>query len=281
LKRLVTAILAASLLLTVFVVAPVAAASYENCQEILGNNIHNGINIRPNGGFANTRGVRSVMYQDSRVHRCINNPATDVNNGASYWVAITPAPGNSNYGDTDAIFQVGVIYCYDSFYPGAICDDGGQNEPQFFWAEGGCNASPIAKEFDGPAPYGAIDFRVEYLGNGQLRASAYWGSGWSESASITTTTNNPETSCWTDEEMEGDIYCERWDSGDGCGDSPPNSVGATLIRYQQAVGGKWWTPGETGAGHGQLTDAQCNEETSEDFCDVVAADQVRLWTVQN
>jgi hypothetical protein len=284
---------AAALLFPV-IVAPVAAVAppiaYPNvgvCDgDIGGDNYWNGITIR-NANFTTVRGIRAKLYKDANIQRCNDTGFDDVN-GPSYWVAIVPSPGNPYYGSGQAIIQVGVIWCFEWLYPGALCDDGGEDEPQLFWASGGCgspiidapNPEPFLAQQYNAAPAGGLWFYITYLGSGDYLLEIESDSGFHAQRTV----SGGATDCWaansgTTHPVRAAVYCERLDAGDACGGAGTGGhVAARGVKIKKSVGGAWYYPGEFGYGL-PITEEQCAGSLSDSYCDVLYVDGWDMWDV--
>jgi len=263
--------------------AILAASPNGNCSNVTQQNLFSGHQMT-NLNFSSITGVKGTAYSEDALYPCINSPATDVNLGSMYWIAIVPAPGNDDCetAEINCILQIGVVQCYDALYPGDICDDGGESTEHIFWAEGGCNgASPIVKEL-GPSVSGGIRLTIDRITGGSWDMYAEDSDTNALLEEIIVLGTNPETDCWasgTGDNVSAQWYCERWDGNDGCGDDG-NKVSFINISHQNSAhNGTWYEPGEDGYGD-TLTDADCNETTSEDFCDTDQGNDIRLWTQQ-
>jgi hypothetical protein len=277
-RRIALLIACTSLILTLgaFTAAPVAAAEPNGtCSNVTQQNIFNGVKMSPIN-YSYTRGVRAVIRDEDKIWRCTG---ADVNNGAMYWIALTPTDGNGN---SSTILQIGVIKCYDTLYPGAICDDGGEGVQHIFWAFGGCNGyNPTALRI-ADAPDGPIEFQIRRAddGSGYYELGAWDYDTGTYLGGVIIHHNHSGITCWINDvgDVEPDWFCERWDGNDGCGDDGAK-ISFHGMKFQNSTGGPWIVPGDGGQGE-TLTDIDCYEQTSEDFCDMADADSMYLWTQQ-
>lgn len=269
------------------IVSPAVAATPGNCTWPGGGNYHNGITADPYN-YNTARGVRATIWSNARIAECIGpNILDDV--GASYWVALTPAPGNPSHSDTNAIMQIGVIRCEGAtFESDSPCNSGRQNTPRFFWAVGGCSYSPVPHDF-GPALGGAVTFTIYRASTGNYVLEYDNGT---QSGSKTILGTDNAIGCWltgSGTNASGQFYCERWDTNDACGGTN-DRVAFRDVLMQKSVGGTWFYPGQliNGTQYGfAITQGDCTIALSDDHCDVREDlapapgrnDDWDLWTV--
>ena len=248
-RKLVAALLCAALLLPI-IASPVAAAGEGPCENFSTYNDHVGMHLEPQGGFANVRGIRSQIFDQQDLDYCTGG--NDANHGSLYWVALTPAPGNSQYGNTAAIIQIGVIRCQNIAFN--VCT----GTPRIFWAAGGCGIVSAPTPVDlGAAPIGGITFAVRRLSGGDHWLTAVNING-TLIAEKTLLYGNDQTECWATNNgpIGSQIFCERLDRGDNCGGAGGgNPINFQDIRYQVSIGGGWSVPGPDNT-HGIYTDCR-------------------------
>lgn len=272
-KRLRLALVAAALALTSIVpsLSPVAAVGEQACNQEFHSNFHNGITVNPYN-FTTVRGVRAILWSQSRIAMC-TNPDGIHSAGPSYWVAIVPAPGNPQYGNANAILQIGVNQCIQQFTP--VCD----GQKRLFFAIGGCGGiipyTPTPQNLlTGPtlAPSSDIDFRI-FRNSGGASWTLWWNAITAgKSGSFGVSSSDEALSCWITGNVSAQYDCERWDHGDACG-SP--GVGTYVafrdMRFQKSQDGSWLYPGQvvSGVQYGfSLADSSCTQTLAEDDCNV-------------
>lgn len=202
------------------------------------------------------RGVRAIMYAPYLIDDCIDTNGLDSISGPSYWVALVSASGASN-----AILQIGVVKCMNPIRD--ACNSGSS---KLFWAYGGCNGYVPYPRLLSPTPSSGVELNVKRLSNGYYKLYA----DGVEKASIYK--GDAGISCWADTgDVDADVSCERWDSGDMCGTSL-DRVSAHGVWYQNAIGGSW--------NQTSFHSGSCQESNSETQCAILDENSAQFWTAQ-
>jgi hypothetical protein len=165
---------------------------------------------------------------------CTYNPGND---GASAWVSLTPAPGTSQHGNTDAIIQIGVIRCNSPLE--VNCSPGTH---KLFWAAAGCNASkPVAVVSTTTVSFASTGhtFTILKYANDDYKLFMD-GTQYFNTIHASDWTVN----CWAGDRTEADWYAEAADGGDQItNDNTFNGqIDFDNSRYKGSATGAWFTP---------------------------------------
>jgi hypothetical protein len=250
----------------------VEASHTRNCETpLIAINEHAGVNVPMQG--SNTRGISSDMGTVNRIEECFDSNNTDPDAGPSYWVALVPSSG----GSSSQIIQIGVIECEDVFRPSTNpCASEYNSTPRWFWAVGGCNnIGPTPRDL-GPASTASqvFNFRITRAAGGWYNLTIKDPATGNSLETVSWNSASDATDCWLPTDtVRGQVSCERWDGGDGCGEAT-NKVLGNNIHIQTSVAGTWYSS--------QLTNSWCFEDP-EMQCSVPVSNgnDAQFWTVQN
>jgi hypothetical protein len=228
-RRLGSALIATVFAASGLVASPgiAAAAPYGSC--VTGGIANYFSFVEKASGSNNLRNIKStiqVSSPTSQFRPCSWNLGND---GSSGWVAIVPGSGNPQLGNSEAILQIGLIAC-NEFWLGACSG----NSLRYFWAEGGCGASIPDPQDLGSTGTTSHVYEIRHF-------SDHWYNlkigGVTKIAFLDT--SHDDVSCWiTKNFTKGQWAFERWDRGDGIGDTAHNS----LMWYANYM----WDPGDSG-----------------------------------
>lgn len=264
-----------SILATITAV-PTLAITPKDCVAQTPANYFAGDAMYPSG-FATVRGVQARIWSEGRIEKC--NGVGTTGEGGSAWIAVTEY-GSSSF---SAILQIGLIHCFDQFYVGAICDDGGENQKWLFYAKGGCNgAQPYATKIgaDNAEP-GDYLFRMYRLTGGDW-VLRYDHPGTGEWGTVTIQSTDPAVNCWIHDTLQAEYSGELWNSADIVG----NAATTVLFRdarfrvsiYDNPTDG-WHIPGATYGSKLVCSNFPDPIEPHEFLCDNpgTIGDKLNLW----
>lgn len=230
-----------------FAAGPVAAVD-RSCMDLgFGNNFHTGRYLTATAGKDFDRIVADIDVGSVNGQFSICQPtAIDWDdNGPNGYVAIVPSVDTPEYGNLNAIFQVGIIRCASV---GASVCKGDASAPRFYWAGGGCDndgGGSGSGEKPLPIDLGAADYSPHEYKVAKGSSSWYVYIDGVSRASLTFN-NGSRISCWAqDPDVRGEISGEKWDRGDSLGDLQTLDFNDIEYRY---VGGNftnWAPPGGT------------------------------------
>jgi len=175
---------------------------------------------------ANRTGVSASLQVNGEGFRPCTGAST--NAGPSAWVAIVPKV----YVDGTQIIQIGITECINILLPG-VC--GGNGNPHFFWAKGGCGATGSPTPMDlGPADTLLHDYVIyldydnywHFLIDGVQRAAIPYNDG--------------SINCWVDGLRKAEWAFERHNIGDSSGD--PSGVSKFYYMKYGRYGLGWFDP---------------------------------------
>jgi hypothetical protein len=205
-KRIATFVACLGLLGSLLLTAAPVAATVNNCQDIIANT-----GLFVGFQYASTFHGARVWIDPGDTTNDFNYCDGEIinNNATLAWVAIEPAPGNAHYGDSNAIFQVGI--CRYNWTGGNVCDSTPAGKIRYFWGAGGC--------------LGGIDMGI--FGNPSDPVShKYWldrDSSGTWSANVDSLVGHYEnlfgsqTACWINGPIKVTVQGERKDRGDSLG----------------------------------------------------------------
>jgi len=260
--------------------APVeSAAAAPNCGGAI-SSYHNGGNVSMTPNISTMRGVKARIHGSGKLELC-NGSFT---NSSSVWIAVVPAPGNPQYGNSNAILQVGFWLDHDI------------GVRRIFWARGGCNGNlPFAQYNIAPAGHTPdtswYGFDIHRLSGGSWTVSYSSESG-SGSGFLTIAGTNAAVGCWLNDEVRGQVSTEFKDARDSAGFSDAHMY-IRDIRFQASTEGTWWRPSQlhsSGAQMGYPVSCDFRDSlpdgggyTNQQWCEAFSelgtlGDKMDLWT---
>jgi hypothetical protein len=191
---------------------PVAAAAYGACVTSGIENFFSGVNKSiTNNNVRNVNTSIDVSSPSDQFRPCTWSLGND---GASGWLAIIPGAGNPHNGDHEAILQIGIIACNEFWL--AACQG---NQIRYFWAEGGCGLAIPDPQDLGLANSNSHNYEIRHLDGDVYRMRI---DGVTKVSFVAST--HDDIKCWIPFNYTmGQWAFERWDRGDGIGDSSHKS----------------------------------------------------------
>lgn len=164
------------------------------------------------------------------------------NNGSSAWVGIVPGTGNPQYGNSNAVVQIGVVDCDSGLYSACL-----GNDPRLFIAWGGCNGvKPEARTDLGVAPFDQgewwLKFKVTRFSQ-KVKFRLDWSDGQEYVWTYEVWNTDPDFAdfaCWIDGNTDVQYLFEKKDRADSvgwwdCG----TSCAAGFWQLQKYANGVW------------------------------------------
>lgn len=222
--------------------------------------------------FTTVRGIKARLWSPERLTLCTGTP-----NAISSWVAIVPDPSSPFYGDGGHfILQVGIIK--------SDLETGG--DARFFMARGGCNSSlPVAEyPFGTYTPTGWVQVEMYRRSvGGWLLSVLDESSGWS--ASMVVSATDPETSCWWNDPVEGQVAGEMKFAESSVGSSS-GVFNVRNIYFRKSVEGQYLYPSQVVSGTQYAYPMSCDfvSDLPDTFgtntfhCDDPGVQSLDIWT---
>lgn len=164
-------------------------------------------------------------------------------NGALVWNAIVPSIDTPEFGNPNAIFQIGITRCASV---GTSACFGDTAAPHYFWAGGGCTNSGGSSgngEVPDPIDLGPADFNPHQFKVQKGSGAWYVYIDGVAKANLTYTVGS-RISCWAaDPDIKGQMGGEKWDTGDSIGNATGVSTFDSIVyRYVGDTNYIAWTP---------------------------------------
>ena len=262
-RKFLSALLVAALVAIVWAPATVRAETGW-CADIIPNNYHSGSLLSAQTAhFDDIRADIDVALAAGAFAICCFTPTDFDQNGTMAWVSVEAGNTNPQYGNLDAILQIGIIRCADL---GVAACKGNSAAPRYFWAYGGCNGA-----FPNPRDLGQADYWNHKYQVIQSGSTWYLTIDGITKASILN--SHSSIACWSSGDLNAGIFAEKWDRGDSFGNSSPgeDKLRFRNIQYSYTSGGLQ-SPNYTVGG-------QCpfNEQ---DHCVFATTNGFNAWTTR-